>query len=94
MRPHAWAWVGPPPASRTAPGRVWLYQLLVEPEARGQGLGRATLDALHARLRREGAREAWLNVHETNAGARRLYRACGYSTVARYGGSRHMRRPL
>lgn len=89
--PSVWAWIGPPPASRAGLGRIWLYQILVEEEARQRGMGRETMEALHVKLAREGVREVWLNVFDHNTAARGLYAAMGYRTVARHPTSRHMR---
>ena len=52
------------------------------PEARGRGVGRAALDALHDLARREfGLRKLMLEVRADNAAAIALYQAMGYRTV-------------
>lgn len=51
----------------------YLQDLYVDPIARGQGTGRALIDAVYAHAdQRSGGRVYWMT-HETNATARRLY---------------------
>lgn len=57
---------------------VWLYQILVEPSRRGQGLGREAMALLEEEARRLGAARIELNVFGGNEAARALYRSLGY----------------
>lgn len=78
----AWVWVGPPPVKAlNVPTKRWLYQITVEPEARGAGYGRATLAATEAVLAAEGVKELSLNVFRWNTIARALYDSAGYEVV-------------
>ena len=52
--------------------------MYVAPEARGQGVARALLDALLRHARANGVESLVLTVTEGNAGAQRLYEAAGF----------------
>jgi ribosomal protein S18 acetylase RimI-like enzyme len=56
--------------------------LVVVPEARGQGIGRALVAAAHARVREVGVRRAWLVTTNDNLRALALYQRLGYQLVA------------
>lgn len=51
----------------------------VDPEQRGQGLGRMLLDAVCEEARHQGARRITLRVLSVNTRARRLYEAAGFA---------------
>ena len=55
-----------------------VYAMWVAPDARGAGVGRALLDAVARWARDHGDRRLQLQVTDTNAPARALYRACGF----------------
>lgn len=55
-----------------------LNDLYVHPDARGQGVARALLDAVHADARQLGACEVTLQTAHDNLPAQALYRALGY----------------
>ena len=75
-------WVGPPPVKTlNVPTKRWLYQITVEPDARGRGYGRTTLAAAEAILAGEGVMELYLNVFRWNTVARALYDSAGYEVV-------------
>ncbi|HEU0300015.1 MAG TPA: GNAT family N-acetyltransferase, partial [Longimicrobium sp.] len=66
---------------RKARHRANVVGMYVAPEARGQALGRALLDALVAHARSMGGvQRLELGVTTTNAAARALYRAFGFTT--------------
>ena len=65
-------------------GYVGLYDIVVAPNRRGFGLGRRLVSTLMAWGRGAGARDAYLQVRETNETARRLYRSFGFEDVYRY----------
>jgi [ribosomal protein S18]-alanine N-acetyltransferase len=59
-----------------------LYSIAVAPEARGEGLGEALLDAAEQLARRRRSRSMRLEVRSDNGPAQRLYERRGY---ARFG---------
>ena len=61
--------------------RGWIRHLVVDPAARGGGVGRALVEELERRLRRLGAAQVSLNVFGANAGGRAFWRALGYEEV-------------
>jgi ribosomal protein S18 acetylase RimI-like enzyme len=76
-------------------GRVWLfeavaaddrhvvvYDITVNPNERGRGVGRAAMLAVEDHARRHGCNQIRLNVFGGNEHARRLYRGLGYQEVA------------
>ena len=61
---------------------LWVHDISVLPDARGQGHGRAGMLALEDEARRLGYDELRLNVFGHNQVARGLYRSLGYAEVA------------
>jgi GNAT superfamily N-acetyltransferase len=61
-----------------------LFDVLVMPEARRQGLARRITESLYAWSWQRGARFAYLQVVATNAAAMPLYEAQGFRTVYSY----------
>jgi GNAT superfamily N-acetyltransferase len=57
---------------------LWLYQIDIDEDKRGRGLGRAGMQLLEDEARRLGVDELWLNVSGGNDVARSLYRSLGY----------------
>jgi len=51
----------------------YLQDLFTLPECRGQGVGRALIEAVYARAREAGAARVYWQTHETNMAAMRLY---------------------
>ena len=68
---------------------AWVYDISVDADRRGQGLGRELIDALHAAARDLGATSMALNVFGHNTTAIRLYETSGYAVTAQ-----QMRREL
>lgn len=68
-----------------------LGDLAVRPERRRRGLGRALVEAVARAARDRGAETLFLQVRESNAAARALYREAGFRTVGRR--SSYYRRP-
>jgi len=73
-------WVG----ERNVPtGRVlWIYDVFVDEERRGRGLGREAMLLAEEEARRRGLPRIVLNVFGANDVARRLYASLGYNEVA------------
>jgi aminoglycoside 6'-N-acetyltransferase I len=56
---------------------LWINEVGVARTHQGRGIGRQVLAAILARGRALGCSEAWVGTEETNAPARKLYRASG-----------------
>jgi ribosomal protein S18 acetylase RimI-like enzyme len=67
---------------RPLPGQAWIYDIVVNPEQRGRGYGRALLRAAEQEATRHGSKAIGLNVFGTNTVARRLYETSGYQITA------------
>jgi ribosomal protein S18 acetylase RimI-like enzyme len=77
-------------ASQRAVGALWLkteddgrpigfiYDIFLEEEERGKGLGKATMRALEEFARKEGLKALYLHVFAHNPIAIRLYQSSGY----------------
>ncbi len=72
-------WLGEAPDPYTGARRGYVYDLYVEPTARGQGIGRALLEAAEAASRARGDTELGLTAAADNP-AQALYRALGFET--------------
>jgi GNAT superfamily N-acetyltransferase len=59
----------------------YVRHLVVDAAARGQGVGRAIMEALRQRFREAGCTRWCLNVKPDNVAARRLYERCGMELV-------------
>ena len=57
---------------------VNICDFAVHPDSQNQGIGRALLDEVEARARLRGCCKMTLEVHDTNKGAKRLYRKFGF----------------
>ncbi|MFN7132859.1 MAG: GNAT family N-acetyltransferase [Myxococcales bacterium] len=66
-----------------AAGEAELLRVAVAPSARRSGIARALLQRSEAELRGTGVRVLFLEVRESNAAARRLYEATGWSECGR-----------
>jgi GNAT superfamily N-acetyltransferase len=51
----------------------YLQDLFTLPAQRGQGVGRALIEAVYGRAREHGLQRVYWQTHESNAAARRLY---------------------
>jgi len=60
----------------------WVWDVVVDPEHRGQGHGRAAMRLAEGHARAEGARTLGLSVFGFNAAARRMYESAGYETTS------------
>jgi ribosomal protein S18 acetylase RimI-like enzyme len=72
-------WIGP--AGRD-PERWWVWDVAIDDDHRGQGLGRAAMLLAERLARAQGARTIGLNVFAGNAVARSLYGSLGYEETA------------
>ncbi|QDJ08714.1 Acetyltransferase [Roseomonas mucosa] len=64
-------------------GHLWLDNIAVEPEAKGQGLGGVLLDFVEAEARRRGFRELRLLTNERMEANLALYRHRGFTEAER-----------
>jgi ribosomal protein S18 acetylase RimI-like enzyme len=76
-----------------SPRRVFLYDIFIDEDLRGQGLGSAAMALFEDEARRIGADEVALHVFTHNTGAVRLYERLGYrATMKGAGGIRMAKR--
>lgn len=70
--------------------RAWIEDVVVDEAARGQGAGKALVDAAVAHANKLGAKSVDLTSRPTREAANRLYRRAGFeareTNVYRYGG--------
>jgi ribosomal protein S18 acetylase RimI-like enzyme len=69
--------------------QAWIYDIEVDADRRGRGLGRELLALAESEARDLGATDLGLNVFAFNTVAQRLYETAGYETTAM-----QMRKPL
>jgi GNAT superfamily N-acetyltransferase len=74
--PVGTVWLGLRP-----PAAAFVYDVHLRPEARGQGLGRAAMEAAAAWCRTRGIRVLGANVQGSNVAARAMYESLGYRPV-------------
>jgi ribosomal protein S18 acetylase RimI-like enzyme len=72
-------WVGPAPAGRAG---WWVYDIEVVPARRGQGYGRALLEAAERDAQQRGAVSIGLDVFGGNEVALGMYESSGYEVAA------------
>ena len=79
------AYVGPgaPKAAFFLPEWPIMRMLVVDPDARGQGIGRALAEECLRRAERDGAAEFALHTSEIMAVALPMYRRMGFTLAAR-----------
>jgi ribosomal protein S18 acetylase RimI-like enzyme len=75
---HVWVALDRRPGSG---GGAWIYDIEVASDRRGQGYGRALLQAAENETARRGVSAIGLNVFGSNAVARRLYESSGYGVT-------------
>lgn len=69
--------------SQLVPPEADVMNLAVHPNWRGQGIGRALMEAMLAQLRSEGIEELALEVRESNNVAISLYTALGFTLAGK-----------
>ena len=74
-----WLWLGPPPHG--GPG-LFVYDVEIDEEHRGEGLGRALMLAAEIVVRDSGYDRLGLNVFGWNSRAESLYRSLGYQVTS------------
>ncbi|WP_405162844.1 GNAT family N-acetyltransferase [Nocardia sp. NBC_01499] len=73
-------WIGP--ASSGLVGAWWIWDITIDADKRGQGLGRKAMLLGEQYARTQGATTLGLNVFGFNTGARALYESLGYETTS------------
>jgi len=76
------------------PPRVYVYDIEVDEEHRGKGVGTAAMQALEEEARRLGAKEVMLSVFFKNPGAIRLYERLGFRPSETGKAGMRMAKPL
>jgi len=74
-----WLWLGAPPMGGSG---LYVYDIEVDEEHRGEGLGRAIMLAAEDVVRRAGHDRLGLNVFGWNHRAESLYRSLGYEVMS------------
>ncbi|MCS5731655.1 GNAT family N-acetyltransferase [Herbiconiux moechotypicola] len=75
-----WLWLGP--FSAEHPADWWVFDIEIEAERRGRGLGRAAMLLAEEVAREGGATRLGLNVFGHNTVAQHLYSTLGYGVTA------------
>jgi ribosomal protein S18 acetylase RimI-like enzyme len=73
-------WIGPDTSGDH--GSWWIWDVLIEVDQRGRGLGRQAMLLGEDYARAQGAHTIGLNVFAFNASARRLYESLGYEPTS------------
>ena len=73
-------WIGP--FSADQPATWWVWDITIDEEHRGRGLGKAAMLFAEREAGSRGATELGLNVFGRNTVARHLYESLGYGTVS------------
>jgi ribosomal protein S18 acetylase RimI-like enzyme len=73
-------WLGEPYDGE--PDALWVYDIEIDPDHRGRGLGRDTMLLAEAEARRLGRNRIKLNVFARNAVARALYLSLGFEEMS------------
>ncbi len=72
-------WIGP--YSGDGNDAWWVWDIVIDENERGRGLGRATMVLAERYAKSQGARTLGLSVFGFNAAARHLYESLGYGTT-------------
>jgi ribosomal protein S18 acetylase RimI-like enzyme len=73
--------------------RGWLYYVASAPEWRGQGIGRAVIDAAEQWLGQQGVAKVQLMIRETNSAVMHFYERLGYEDMPRVLMSKWLKQP-
>jgi len=78
-----WIWAAlPGSGGQRRPGTAWIYDVFIDPATRGQGHGRAIIEALERGLAARDIPRLGLNVYGHNIVARRLYDSLGFQVTS------------
>ena len=78
-RAAGYLWIGPSGADD--PGAWWVWDIVIDEDCRGRGLGRAAMLLGEEFALANGAHTLGLSVFAFNTGARRLYESLGFETI-------------
>ncbi len=73
-------WIGPEPIDRS--GSWWVFDITIDEQHRGRGLGKEAMLLAEREARSNGATKLGLNVFGNNTVVRHLYETLGYGVVA------------
>ncbi len=73
-------WIGPDTSDDSS--AWWIWDIVIDADKRGRGLGRTAMVLGEEYARAQGARTLGLNVFGFNTGARGLYESLGYETTS------------
>ncbi|MFE6049226.1 GNAT family N-acetyltransferase [Kitasatospora sp. NPDC056446] len=73
-------WIGPDTSDDA--GAWWVWDIVIDTDKRGRGLGRAAMLLGEEYARSQGAHTLGLNVFGFSTGARGLYESLGYETTS------------
>jgi ribosomal protein S18 acetylase RimI-like enzyme len=77
-REVGWLWLGQSPQD---PGRGFVFDILIDPDVRGEGYGRVAMHAAEQVFREQGKSSIGLDVAGGNDIARALYESLGYRPI-------------
>ena len=78
--PAGYLWIGPHAAGQSS--AWWVWDIAINADQRGQGLGRTAMLLAEDVVREKGGTTLGLNVFGFNAPARGLYESLGYETTS------------
>lgn len=77
---RGYLWIGPDTSDDA--GAWWIWDIVIDADQRGRGLGRAAMILGEEYARAQGAHTLGLSVFGFNRGARGLYESLGYRTTS------------
>ena len=79
--PVGYLWIGPETDAEAGGDAWWVWDVLIDEQRRGEGLGRAVMLLAGDYATAHGARTLGLSVFGFNVAARRLYESLGFDTT-------------
>jgi ribosomal protein S18 acetylase RimI-like enzyme len=80
--PVGYLWIGPETDAQAGGDAWWVWDVVIDEQRRGEGLGRAAMLLAEDHAAAHGARTLGLSVFGFNLAARRLYESLGYGTTS------------
>ncbi len=79
--PVGYLWIGPETDAPAGGDAWWVWDVVIDEQRRGEGLGRAVMLLAEDHATAHGARTLGLSVFGFNVAARRLYESLGFDTT-------------